>query len=235
MISSNVIVVLLAIIVTVVLLLLLFSFLQNKSFQKNRNQFSLSLQNLRYEFTTKLSLIEKKLYEGLPGKEVIVFDGRNGISADDFIGNGSRVWDYVSHQFIDGNGEGSHRIHDNVVSIYRSNTPGRYELYLKRFVFEGRNSSLIPKSNTQATRNFRVAFEVKKGRASHVLRFVFKGQETKEVLDEKDYVVFNPDWQKTELFFTIASTEDAIFRIDDLSVMQAPSSIEIRNLVLFEK
>jgi hypothetical protein len=55
------------------------------------------------------------------------------------------------------------------------------------------------------------------------------------VLDEKDYVVFNPEWEKINLVFTIISNEASFLRIDDLHVLKAPSHVQIRNIVVYEK
>lgn len=192
-------------------------------------------QTLRYEAAMRLLSLEKQFYHQSGGEERLVYDGRNEIKANDFTGNGARAWDYLAHRFADGGGEGAHRIQDNVLTVHRTNAQGRYELYLQRFAFDGKVYDHVPADDAKAARTLRLTFEVKKESASHILRFVFKGKSSKEVLDEKDYTVFNPDWQKAELFFTVAATEDALFRMDDLSVMQAPSSVALRNLVLFEK
>src|SRR5947209_7973309 len=101
------------------------------------------LQNLRHEFNTKLYPVEKALYEQQPGKEEIIYDGRNKIEASDFTGNGARAWDYVAHRFTDGVGDGSHQIKENVVTVYRSNRKGRNELYLRRFDFAGKHYESI--------------------------------------------------------------------------------------------
>ncbi len=194
-----------------------------------------ALQTLRYEFTTKLQAVEKANYEAKEGHETIVYDGRDVIQESDFTGNGARAWDYVGHRFTEGNGEGSHGIVGNVITINRTNTAGRYELYLKHFVFDGKEHGSIPASTNGATRTLCLRCEVKRDAGSHILRFVFKGEASNEVLDEKDYVVFNPDWQVMEVFFTVPSSENCLFRIDDLGVMPAPSTVQIRNLVLFEK
>lgn len=192
-------------------------------------------QTLRHEAAMRLVPLEKQLYQQLPGEESIVYDSRNGIEPGDFTGNGAQAWDYVAHRFAGAVGEGSYQAESNLITIHRTNTQGRYELYLKRFLFDNKEHHHVPASKAKAKRTLRLTFEVKKESASHILRFVFKGETSKEVLDEKDYVVYNPDWQKAELFFSVAANEDALFRIDDLGVTAAPGRIEIRNLILLEK
>jgi hypothetical protein len=197
--------------------------------------FTRERQNLRHEINAKFYPLEKRFYNQLPGTEAVVYDGSKEIKPTDFAGNGARAWDYVAHRFSDGSGEGSHQINGNDITINRTNTAGRYELYLKRFVFEEKECNVVPANPAQDARNVRLTFEAKRENASHLLRFVFKGENSKEVLDEKDYVVFNPDWEKVELYFSVSAKEPSLFRIDDLSVLEAPGAVQIRNLILFEK
>lgn len=193
------------------------------------------MQNLRYELNTKLQVVERQAYRQLPGNETIVYDGRAGMGEKDFTGNGARVWDYVAHRFEGSDGTGRLRTEGNTLCIERTNTDGRYELHLHRFVFDGKETTSIPASTEQSVRHLRLTFGVKKETASHQLRVVFKGKASKEVLAEKDYVVFNPDWEAAELFFSVATTESCGLRIDDLEVLEAPSRIWLRNVVLREK
>lgn len=189
--------------------------------------------NLRHELNTRLQSVEKKVYEALPGTEVLVYDGR--LLESDFRGQGSQAWDYVAHRFADGTGTGSHQVQDSMLTIQRTNNVGRYELTLQRFLFEGRETDRIPATALKPMRHIRLSFEVRRHTSSHLLRFVFKGETSKEVLDEKDYVAFNPEWEKVDLFFTVSTAEDCVFRIDDLGVATAPSDIHLRNLLVKEK
>lgn len=207
----------------------------NKKLKENDRQRLHDLQTLRYEAIAGVRPLEALAYQASQGTEAVVYDGRHEIKEGDFTGTGARAWDYVAHRFSDESGEGSHQIQGNVIIINRTNAAGRYELHLKHFVFNGNRYENVPASTMRRVRKLHLSLEVKKGRASHVLRFVFKGEISKEVLDEKDCVVFNPEWEKADVFFTVAANEDCLFRIDDLLVMEEQSTVEIRNLVLFEK
>src|SRR5205085_1487139 len=127
--------------------------------------------------------LEKQFWQQQPGTETVVYDGRPGIETTDFTGNGARAWDYVAHRFLEDSGVGSHQIENTTITVSRTNTNGRYELYLKHYVFDGKRTEKIPSSNSQPVRRLRLCCEVKKGSASHVLRFVFKGGVTQEALD----------------------------------------------------
>ena len=235
MIAFYVIVVSLGILFAICAGLVAVIFRLRRTLVENEHRLQHNLQNLRYELNTKLYPLEEKFYAQAVGIERIIYDGRNTVKASDFAGNGAQAWDYVAHRFTDDSGEGSYQITDNVITINRTNTAGRYELYLKRFVFEGEEHNSLPASATQNVRRLRLTCEVKKESVSHILRFVFKGETSKDVLDEKDYVIFSPEWEKVELFFSVSTKEPSLFRIDDLSVLKAPSSVSIRNLVLVEK
>lgn len=192
------------------------------------------MQNLRYEFTTRMARSELESYNVLSGAERVIYDGRAGDAVKDFTGNGSRSWNYVSHQFIDGSGMGGHTGNGNEITIHRTNTNGRYELYLQSYAYAN-NPAKIPADDSLKTRKMKLSCEVKRESASHTLRFVFKGERTKNVLDEKDYVVFNPDWETVDLVFSIDSSEPSFLRIDDILASATPGTVVIRNIVLYEK
>jgi len=192
------------------------------------------MQNLRYESTTKTAQTEFAYYEQISGTEVVIYNSGNNILQNDFTGQGARAWDYVTHKFLDEAGSGSHDINVNTVIINRTNTAGRYELHLKHYSF-GNITDKIPADSSIRVRRLRISCEVKKGASSHILRFVFKGETSQNVLDEKDYVVFSPEWEQVNLVFTVSAQESSYLRIDDLSVLAAPSHIHIRNIVLYEK
>lgn len=192
------------------------------------------LQNLRHELNTKTNAIELAAYKQDAGTEMIIYDSNASDLQNDFTGQGARAWDYAGHQFLNGEGKGIHQTNDGVINIHRDNDQGRYELYLKKYGYSN-SPDKIPADNTISERRFLISCEVKRDTSSHLLRFVFKGETSQNVLDEKDYVAFSPEWETVNLVFTVSTTEACYLRIDDLSVLEAPSGIQIRNLVLYEK
>lgn len=192
-------------------------------------------QNLRYELYAKLHPLEEALYRQQPGVETVLYDGREKVLPDDFTGGGTRAWDYVGHEFEKGTGEGSFNVAGNTISVHRTNTAGRFELHLQRYSVNGKETGELPADAAKTNRLLRLHCEVKRDAASHGLRFVFKSEESKEVLDEKDAIAFNPGWQAVELYFNVSAAEPTHLRIDDLHVMRAPGSVQIRRIVLFEK
>lgn len=206
-----------------------------QAMRKQALQTKKELQTLRYELNTKTSQTALQLYQQLPGKERIVYDSRDHLSTITLTGAGAQTWNYVEHRFDPEPGSGRHEIMGSEIVLQRTNTAGRYELHIHRYNIGNQEYSEVPADPAKGIRNLRLRCEVKKETASHLLRFVFKGIESKEVLDEKDYVVFNPDWEPVELVLAIASQEPCTLRIDDLLIMQAPSQIRIRNLALYEK
>ncbi|MDQ6608603.1 MAG: hypothetical protein M3Y85_02155, partial [Bacteroidota bacterium] len=184
--------------------------------------FNHEFQNLRHEINMKANRIELSLYEQIAGEERIIYNGETN-NENFFTGKGSRTWDYVAHTFSEGEGQGSYKVKDGEITIERTNTAGRYELYLRSYQYNGMVEK-IPAGNPVGVRRLRLSCEVKKGKASHMLRFVFKG-DSQNVLDEKDYVIFSPDWERITVVFTITAVEACVLRIDDLNVLQAPSTI----------
>jgi hypothetical protein len=206
----------------------------SKRLANSRTEMQHQLQNLRHEVNLKITAVEVWASETRPGEETIRYDSDSTEIESSFTGQGSREWDYVGHHFSEVEGKGFHRIDHNTITVHRENTQGRYELYLKQYNYKN-SPDKIPGDPSIKLRNLRLAFDVKKGNASHLLRFVFKGETSHNVLDEKDYVVFNPDWETVNLVFTVPTTEACFLRIDDLSVLKAPSHIQISHLVLYEK
>lgn len=192
-------------------------------------------QNLRYELYTKLQPLEKDVYDRQAGEEVLLYDGRRGLLPTDFSGGGASAWNYAAHGFDARQGQGHFSVDGNVLTISRSNAEGRFELHLHRYTINKPETKNLPKDGAKSNRRLRLQCEVKRDEASHGLRFVFKGEDSKEVLDEKDCIVFSPDWQPVVLYFNVTPSEPTHLRIDDLHVLKAPSAVQIRNLVLFEK
>ena len=219
-------------IVAVVLVISIYFIIQQK-LKQQATAFYHQLENVRYELNTKTNAIDSAAYEKEPGDEHIIYDGNKSIEQN-FRGQGARAWDYVSHGFSGGTGKGSHQIKNGVIAIQRLNTEGRYELYLQKYAYNNGTENIQADSSINK-RRLRLNCEVKRDNASHLLRFVFKGEQSKNVLDEKDYVVFSPQWEQVNVAFTISANEPSYLRIDDLAVLEAPSGVQIRNIVLYEK
>lgn len=223
----------LTLLVLFLIILLALVYLLLKKERQRQEQLEHQVQNIRYEFTTRTGRLELAQYEQLPGREIIRYDLAERNAQEDFTGKGAAAWDYIHHRFAEGTGSGSHQRMDNLLQINRTNKNGRYELHLKHYVFDS-VTDRIPADATISKRHMRITGEVKKTGVSHTVRFVFKG-ESQNVLDEKDYVVFSPEWEPIDLVFTIDAKEASYLRIDDLSVLDVPSGIQIRNLKLIEK
>jgi hypothetical protein len=204
-----------------------------KKLKQLQQQVAHEFLTVRHEYTMRLQRMESAHFQSLAGQEQIRYDSEGRDLSHDFDGQPSASWDYLNHRFSPDSGQGSHKIENNVISLERTNESGRYELRLKTYFFENVMDH-IPANASQTKRHFHITGEVKKESAPHLLRFVFKS-ESKQVLDEKDYVVFNPDWERFDLYFTFDANEAFALRIDDLSVLNVPSRIEIKNLKLAEK
>jgi hypothetical protein len=121
-----------------------------------------------------------------------------------------------------------------ILSIQRSNTEGRYEVWLKRYFLDGRDMPSITRDDVIAgQRNLRIDFEAKAAGAEHTLRIVLKNA-IKWVAEEQRTITSN-SWTPIKIYFQISPTEECKLRIDDMDVSNAPSSIQIRNFSIVEK
>lgn len=222
-----------AVCLTLIATALTYVFLQNK-IKNSDAEYKHQMLNLRHELITKTNEIDLAAYMYNEGKEIIVYNSDNGDLKKDFAGHSGRVWDYTAHEFADGYGQGSLEIKDGVITLYRTNDLGRYELQLNSYAYNN-SPDKIPANNSVTARNFRLSFQVKRGDSSQLLRFVFKGETSHEALDEKQYVVFHPGWEQVNLAFTIPANEPSFLRMDDIQSEAKKNKLQLRNIRLFEK
>ena len=116
---------------------------------------------------------------------------------------------------------------NGIINIQRANTEGRYCLWLT-------SKTILKSDYIEGRRKLKLNCDAKILGGSHRLRFLFKGKTSRKWLAKQERVVADDTWSKIEEYFLVSSAEDCEFRIDDFA-LQAPSSVQIRNLVLTEK
>jgi hypothetical protein len=67
------------------------------------------------------------------------------------------------------------------------------------------------------------------------LRVVLKNEELNKWLDNKSWTISSNSWTPIKIYFQIPPADQCRLRIDDLDVTHAPSSVQIRNVVLAER
>jgi hypothetical protein len=169
-------------------------------------------------------------------QERVIYNGLQGSSGYDFEGHESHI--YVDNKPTGIKAKGDHLVdrNDGIINIQRNNAEGRYELWLRQYLYDDRERESIPKDEFIAgQRKVRVSCEAKVIGGEHTLRFVLKGSESGKWLANKKARITQNEWTPIDMYFQIPATEDCKLRIDDQDVSRAPSSIQIRNLVLAEK
>lgn len=178
-------------------------------------------------------------YQTFDAQEQMVYDGRKQDVGFDFEGLGERLYKRIDDvdQPISGPAQGSLSFEDGgLLNINRTNTEGRFSIYLKSYYFGGTKYLTIP-GNPRLTgeRRFRVRFEAKAIDSSHTLRVVLRNKKG-EWLDENEQSITSNMWTPMKNFyFVISPSEECQLWIDDIDVTKAPSSVQIRNFVLTER
>lgn len=124
---------------------------------------------------------------------------------------------------------------DGILNIERTNTEGRFETWLQRYSYDGKVNKIIPKEPQATQRVFRVSFEARAMEGQHTLRFVFKDEQTNKWLASAEKSIVDEAWRNFDLYLPVSQARECRLRIDDLAVSRAPSSLQIRKIVLAEK
>jgi hypothetical protein len=176
---------------------------------------------------------------GLPTSERVVYSSSGRDLGFDFRGSKAQLWQNVGgvDKPISEYGTGVLTFESGgVLNIQRSNTDGRYEVTLQAYVFGGTETTAIPRDDLiPGLRRLRLSCETKAAGAEHTLRFVLKNQKTNKWVAQDERTITSNAWTPIKIYFQIPPTEECSLRIDDLNVTHAPSSVQIRNLLLAER
>jgi hypothetical protein len=170
--------------------------------------------------------------------EKIIFDGRSTIDGFAIRGKGGQFWTGRGSEAkpVSPKGEGTLSFEGSIFNIQRTNTEGRYEVYLQQYVYNEKLCNSIPKDELiSGKRRLRVSCEAKSIGSEHTLRFVVRGIQSGRRLADDAKVINKNEWTPVQVFLQADPTEESELRIDDEQVSVAPSSIQIRNLVVAEK
>lgn len=174
-------------------------------------------------------------YHQLSGMaEQIIYNYAKGGSPHDFAGNEDYI--YVEHKRVGGQAAGAFEIKNGILSIHRTNTEGRFQVWLQQYYYNDVESPVIPKNELMSgRRKLRVSCEAKVTDDDHTVRFVFKDEKADKWLGSEKKRITSDTWTQLDLYFQFSPLADVRFRIDDLEVSNAPSSVQIRNLVVAER
>jgi hypothetical protein len=211
----------------------------------NRKKTQVEIQKIQAEAEKTRAETEKILAEvksvsaavyNLAGSpEEILLDGSKHLDGFDIKGNEGTLWTGGDDNRPTGEkARGEVRFEEGgIVNIQRRNTEGRYELWFQRYVYKGKEHSVIPKDVLiSGMRKLRVGGEAKAIDGTHELRFVVRRPGVGGIIDQERISVESNEWTNFQIFLQADPAQDCVLRIDDQAVSSAPSSVQIRNIVL---
>jgi hypothetical protein len=171
------------------------------------------------------------------GRRILYNSAKREIGFD-FHGKPGQFWHRVDDKNVPISREGLGTLtieNGNVLNVCRENNEGRYEVFLTRYEFDDAVRKYVPKNELMTgDRHLLVTLEAKVTGRAHTLRFVLTNEDTKRILISKDVRVKDHVWTQFVVPLPVTPAFDCFLRIDDQDVVESPSSVQIRNLVLME-
>jgi hypothetical protein len=197
--------------------------------EKIRVEISKSVDNISATVNYKLSnKSEQTIYQS--STRQIGYDFRGH---EDFVWKSIDGKDVAIGQKARGNLEFEE---GGVLNIRRTNTEGRFQIWLQRYIYDGVEKTSIPRDDLiSGLRSLRVSCEVKVVGGEHTLRFLLKNEKDNKWLGQEERRITSDTWTKLNMYFQIPPSEECRLRIDDEQVSHAPSSVQITSIVLAEK
>jgi hypothetical protein len=211
-----------------------------KKLEIEAEKIRLEAEKLRKELSANTENIASIGYKLSNALERILYDSNKvGDIGFDFKGQGGKLYkrnEKGKDIPITPEGVGSISFDKGIINIERTNTEGRYEIWLQSYYFENDIRQFLPKDVLgEGSKRIRLSCEVKVTHGQHTLKFTFKGQETQQWLGHGERTFEADQWTPITLYFNVSAKENSKLRIDDQAITKAPSNILIRNFVLAEK
>ena len=197
-------------------------------YEKIKRELNQSVDNISSAVTYKIA----------GSAERIIYDSTGRDVGYDFQGSEAQIWERIDgvDRPVSGFGRGQLSLEKGVLNIQRSNTEGRFEVWLQAYFFDGHQLQSIPGNDLiSGLRGIRIGFEAKAVGASHTLRVLLKNEKSNRWLDDESRTISSNSWTPIAIYFQIPPADQCRLRIDDLDVTDTPSSVQIRNLVLAER
>jgi hypothetical protein len=191
----------------------------------------------REQVQERLSKIEDKISD--VNEEVLYHSTpRESALGHDLDGRGGQMWTPGENaQPVGPSGEGEMSfLKGAVINIDRFNTEGRFEVSLRWYQQDGGEHQVIPKRpSTPGQRHFTVALDAKVSGKPHTLRLTLRQATVKQLPEsESAKTVASSTWTSLKFYLSANPSVDCWLRMDDQDVMEAPSSIQLRDVKLVE-
>jgi hypothetical protein len=211
-----------------------------RKFEAETEKVRLEIQQIGLEFTKSAENVAATVnYQLAKTAEQIIYSSKQRQPGHDFSGAGNQIWTRVGdkHEPVTPKGEGTLSFEEGgIINLQRTNTKGRFEIWLQSYTYGGREDRLIIPNNTiSGLRSLRVSCEAKVLGAEHTLKFVLKNEKTNKWLASEERRITLDTWTLIEIYFRVSPSEECRLRIDDQDVSQAPSSIQLRNIEMAER
>ena len=124
---------------------------------------------------------------------------------------------------------------DDTLVLRRANQRGTFVLWLRRYGYQGIVNA-IPVDSTQTVRRLRVRCKLRAVDGQHTVVVTLKelAAPQGQYLDTRRHRLVSDIWVAVDEHFEVAMTGDARLRFQDRSVSVAPSSVQIRDLIVTE-
>jgi hypothetical protein len=197
------------------------------------------VEKIRHELRLNVDNISAAVTYKIGGSgERIIYDSTGRDLGFDFKGSKAQLWAQVDgvDRPVSDYGLGQISFENGVMNIQRSNTEGRYEVWLQSYSIDGQTLPSIPRNDlVSGHRDIRISFEAKAVGASHTLRILLKNEKANRWLGNDSRTVSGNFWTRIQVYFQIPPTDECRLRIDDLDVTDTPSSVQLRNIVVAER
>lgn len=212
-------------------------FLARKKTAAEIKKLEAETDKIRAEIGDVKSLSASVSYGLAAAAEQVLYSNVAGDVGFDFEGRGAKDWRTVDGKSVATGEKAQGQLTFEpgaIINIRRENTDGRYELWLRRYFYNGHETAFLPQDDAiSGKRRLRLNCEAKVVGAPYRLDFILKNEKADRWLGHEERTVSEATWTPVQIYYSVAG-EECRLRID-VRTGVAPSSIQIRNLVLAQR